>query len=90
MWSVDGSGSRRSFVHEILDGALRGAYARTNDGQWVLKHTESFYGSINTIPQDWEMSKIAAGLVYVEDYHRNPVIASTNGCFGMYWPAGRP
>jgi hypothetical protein len=56
----------------------------------VLKYTENGDGSINTIPRDWELQKVGAEYVYVDDYHGNPVIASNNGRFGTYWPAGRP
>lgn len=90
MWSTDGSGAWKGFTQWILDGAPEGSYDMKNDGQWVLKYTENVDGSINTAPRDWELEKVGAEYVYVDDYHGNPVIASTNGRFGTYWPAGRP
>lgn len=60
-----------------------------NDGQWVLKATENSDGSLNTAPRDWEMSEIGEEYVYVDDYHGNPVISSSDGRFGTYWPSGR-
>lgn len=89
LWSVDGSGAWKGFTQWILDGAPTGAYDMKNDGQWVLKYTENSDGSINTIPRDWFISKVGADYAYVDDYHGNPVIASSNGRFGTYWPAGR-
>jgi hypothetical protein len=89
-WSLDNSGAWKGFTQWILDGAPSGAYDMKTDGQWVLKYTENGDGSINTIPRDWELQKVGAEYVYVDDYHGNPVIASNNGRFGTYWPAGRP
>ncbi|KAH8886943.1 hypothetical protein GQ53DRAFT_784577 [Thozetella sp. PMI_491] len=90
IWSTDGSGAWKGFTQWILDGAPTGAYDMKNDGVWVLKYTENNDGSINTIPRDWEMQKVGAQYVYVDDAHGSPVIASTNGRFGTYWPSGRP
>lgn len=90
LWSIDGSSAWKGFTQWILDGAPTGAYDMKNDGQWVLKYTENADGSINTIPRDWYISKVGVDYAYVDDYHGNPVISSTNGRFGTYWPAGRP
>ena len=65
-------------------------YDMKNDGQWVLKATENFDGSINTAPRDWELQQVGAEYVYVDDYHGNPVILGTNRRFATYWPSGRP
>ncbi|KAH8908293.1 hypothetical protein BR93DRAFT_950223 [Coniochaeta sp. PMI_546] len=89
-WSLDNSGAWKGFTQWILDGAPTGAYDMKNDGQWVLKYTENGDGSINTIPRDWEIQKVGVNYVYVDDSHGSPVIASANGRFGTYWPAGRP
>lgn len=88
-WSLDNSGAWKGFTQWILDGAPSGAYDMKNDGQWVLKYTENGDGSINTAPRDWEMQKVGEQYVYVDDHHGNPVISSSNGRFGTYWPAGR-
>ena len=88
-WSLDNSGAWKGFTQWILDGAPSGAYDMKNDGQWVLKYTENNDGSINTAPRDWEIQKVGAEYVYVDDNHGSPVIASSNGRFGTYWPAGR-
>ncbi|KAK6075049.1 hypothetical protein SCUP234_07520 [Seiridium cupressi] len=90
LWSTDGSGGWKGFTQWILDGAPTGAYDMKNDGQWVLKYTENTDGSINTIPRDWFIAQVGADYAYVDDSHGSPVIASTNGRFGTYWPAGRP
>lgn len=89
MWSEDGSGAWKGFTQWVLDGAPDGAYDMKNDGQWVIKYTENTDGSINTVPRDWEIQQIGSDYVYVDDYHGNPVIASTDGRFGTYWPGGR-
>ncbi|EOO00301.1 hypothetical protein UCRPA7_4191 [Phaeoacremonium minimum UCRPA7] len=89
MWSLDGSGAWKGFTQWILDGAPSGAYDQKPSGNWVLKATENWDGSINTIPRDWELQQVGADYVYVDDYHGNPVITSTNGRFGTYWPGGR-
>ncbi|KAK7999679.1 hypothetical protein PG990_012279 [Apiospora arundinis] len=90
LWSLDGSGAWKGFTQYVLEGAPSGSYDMKNDGQWVIKYTENGDGSINTIPRDWLISQIGTDLAYVDDYHGNPVIASGNGRFGTYWPAGRP
>jgi hypothetical protein len=73
----------------VLDGAPAGAYATKNDGQVVIMNTENWDGSINTIPRDWEIQKLGTDLAYVDDYHGNPVITSTNGRFTTLWAPGR-
>ncbi|KAK8075388.1 hypothetical protein PG997_010051 [Apiospora hydei] len=90
LWSLDGSGAWKGFTQYVLEGAPNGAYDMKNNGQWVIKYTENGDGSVNTIPRDWLISQIGTDLAYVDDYHGNPVIASGNGRFGTYWPAGRP
>jgi hypothetical protein len=79
----------QGFTQWVLDGAPSDSYDMKQDGQWVLKATENGDGSINTAPRDWEIQKIGTDLVYVDDYHGNPVISSTNGRFATYWPGGR-
>jgi hypothetical protein len=88
-WSLDNSGAWKGFTQWILDGAPTGAYDMKNDGQWVLKYTENSDGSVNTIPRDWEIQEVGSEYVYVDDSHGSPVISSSNGRFGTYWPAGR-
>jgi hypothetical protein len=82
LWSTDGSGSWKGFTQWILDGAPTGAYDMKNDGQWVLKYTENTDGSINTVPRDWFISEVGVDYAYVDDYHGNPVISSSDGRFG--------
>lgn len=89
IWSLDTSGGWKGFTQWILDGAPEGAYDMKTDGQWVLKYTENADTSVNTIPRDWEIEQVGAEYVYVDDSHGSPVIASTNGRMGSYWPAGR-
>ncbi|KAM0456555.1 hypothetical protein ACHAPV_005125 [Trichoderma viride] len=88
-WGLDPAKAWKGFTQWILDGAPTGAYDMKNDGQWVLKATEGLDGSINTASRDWELQKVGSDYVYVDDYHGNPVIASSNGRFGTYWPGGR-
>lgn len=89
-WSLDNSGAWKGFTQWILDGAPSGAYTEKDDGIWVLGATEAIGGAINTLPRDWEIQQVGAQYVYVDDSHGSPVIASSNGRFGTYWPAGRP
>lgn len=88
-WSLDNSGAWKGFTQWILDGAPNGAYDMKNDGQWVIKATEGVNAVINTIPRDWDMQKVGAQYVYVDDSHGSPVISSNNARFGTYWPEGR-
>ncbi|KAH8668442.1 hypothetical protein BX600DRAFT_480677 [Xylariales sp. PMI_506] len=90
MWATDGSAAWKGFTQDILDGAPSGAYATKSDGQSVIMNTENLDGSINTIPRDWDLNQVGAEYVYVDDEHGSPVILSTNGRFGTWWPAGRP
>lgn len=88
-WSLDGVDKWKGFTQWILDGAPYGAYDQKNDGQWVIKATEGENAVINTIPRDWDMEKVGADKVYVDDDHCGPVISSNNARFGTYWPEGR-
>ena len=93
MWALDGSGAWKGFTQNILDGAPSGrtpsgAYDIKPSGQWVIAATENWDGSTNIIPMVWELQKVGSEYVYVDDSHGNPVIASKNGRFGTYWPAG--
>ncbi|KAK3181590.1 hypothetical protein K4F52_007145 [Lecanicillium sp. MT-2017a] len=88
-WSLDGIDKWKGFTQWILDGAPYGAYDMKNDGQWVIKATEGENAVINTIPRDWDLEKVGAEYVYVDDSHGSPVISSNNGRFGTYWPEGR-
>ena len=88
-WSLDNSGAWKGFTQWILDGAPTGAYDMKNDGQWVIKATEGVNAVINTIPRDWDLAKVGAEYAYVDDSHGSPVISSSNGRFGTYWPEGR-
>lgn len=89
MWALDTSGSWKGFTQWILDGAPVRAYDKKPSGQWVLKSTEEWNGSTDSVPRDWEVQEVGAEYVYVDDAHGNPVITSTNGRFGTYWSPGR-
>jgi hypothetical protein len=89
MWSLDNSGAWKGFTQWILDGAPQGAYDMKTDGQWVIMATEALNKAINTIPRDWDLQEVGAEYAYVDDSHGSPVISSSNGRFGTYWPAGR-
>ncbi|KAF7562148.1 hypothetical protein G7046_g2000 [Stylonectria norvegica] len=88
-WSLDNSGAWKGFTQWILDGAPTGAYDMKNDRQWVIKATEGVNAVINTIPRDWDIAKVGAEYAYVDDSHGSPVVASSNGRVGTYWPEGR-
>lgn len=89
-WALDNQGDKwKGFTQWILDGAPEGSYDMKNDGQWVIKATEGVNAAINTIPRDWDMQKVGAEYVYVDDSHGSPVISSNNARFGTYWPEGR-
>ena len=88
-WDLGNGNSWKGFTQWVLDGAPGNSYDQKADGQWVLKATENWDGSINTDPRDWELQKIGEQYVYVDDYHGNPVISSPSRRFGSYWPDGR-
>lgn len=93
LWALDGSGAWKGFTQNIVDGAPSGispsgAYDIKPSGQWVIAATENWDGSTNVIPMAWDFQKVGPEHVYVDDAHGNPVIASQNGRFGTYWPAG--
>ncbi|KAH8785007.1 hypothetical protein F5883DRAFT_598421 [Diaporthe sp. PMI_573] len=93
MWALDGSGAWKGFTQNIVDGAPSGitpsgAYDIKPSGRWVIAATENWDGSTNIIPMAWDLQKVGPEHVYVDDAHGNPVIASQNGRFGTYWPAG--
>ncbi|KAH8653821.1 hypothetical protein BX600DRAFT_471693 [Xylariales sp. PMI_506] len=90
LYSTDGSGAWKGWNSDIISNAPSGALAYKADGALVIENTENLDGSINTIPRDWELSQVGSDYVYVDDYHGNPVITSTNGRFGIGLPDGRP
>lgn len=89
MWSLDGSGSWKGFAKDILDGAPSDAYAMKPSGEWVIAATENWDGSTNWSSETWDLDMVGSDVVYVDDAHGNPVIASKNGRLGSYWPPGR-
>ncbi|KAK9778911.1 hypothetical protein SCAR479_04147 [Seiridium cardinale] len=86
--SLDGTGVSIGFTQWILDGAPSGAYATKSDGQTVLAASENLDGSINTVVRDWYISEVGITNAYVDDYHGDPVISSSNGRFATTWQAG--
>lgn len=88
--SLDGTGASTGFSQWILDGAPTGAYATKGDGSKVLQASEGMDGSINTAVRDWYISEVGIANAYVDDYHGDPVIKSTNGRFATTWAVGRP
>ena len=90
-WATDGSGAWKGFDQpSLLVGAPPAAYARKDSGVLVLDESTNWDGTINAVVRDWEYGILGPDDVYVDDLHGNPVITSTNGRFGSYWPAGRP
>lgn len=90
-WATDGSSAWKGFDRPaLLEGAPPAAYAPKDSGVLVLDESTNWDGTINTVVRDWEYQLLGANDVYVDDLHGNPVITSTNGRFGTYWPAGRP
>lgn len=90
IWATDGSGAWKGFSHSILEGAPPEAYARKDSGTVVLRETTNWDRTINPAVRDWELRRVGPDHAYVDDYHGNPVIASTNGRFATWWAAGRP
>ncbi|KAH6658281.1 hypothetical protein BKA67DRAFT_674211 [Truncatella angustata] len=88
--ALDGTGVSIGFTQSILDGAPTGAYATKSNGQKVLAASENLDGSINTAVRDWYISEVGITNAYVDDYHGDPVIRSSNGRFATTWEAGRP
>lgn len=88
--SLDGTGASTGFSQWILDGAPSGAYSTKQDGEIVLSASENLDSSINTVVRDWFISEVGATNAYVDDYHGDPVIQSSNGRFATTWEAGRP
>lgn len=89
VWDPSDGNKWKGFTQWILDGAPNGSYDMKNDGQWVIKATEGANAVVNTIPRDWDMQKVGADYVYVDDDHAKPVISSGNGRWATFWPEGR-
>ena len=88
-WDMGNGNSWKGFTQSIMDGCPGDCYQQKADGQWVIKETENWDGSINTAPRDWFLSQVGESVAYVDDYHGNPVISSSSKRFGSYWPDGR-
>lgn len=88
--SGDGTGATAGFSQWILDGAPDGAYATKPSGAQALAAAEGLDGAINTVVRDWYMDKVGQTNAYVDDYHGNPVIHSSNGRFDVSFLEGRP
>jgi hypothetical protein len=86
MWSTDGSGAWKGFTQDILSDGPTGGYAEKGDGTWVLASTEG--PPPNYIAENWEIQQVGVEYVFVDDSHGSPVITSSNGRFGTWWPAG--
>lgn len=90
VWATDGSRAWKGFAHPVLEGAPAEAYARKDDGAWILRESTNWDGTINEAVRDWELLQVGADHAFVDDYHGWPIITSTNGRLGTFWPAGRP
>ncbi|KAI1383895.1 uncharacterized protein F4822DRAFT_417939 [Hypoxylon trugodes] len=89
--SLDGSGANTGFNDEgILIGAPEAAYAVNDEGVKVIAATEGQQSVVVPAPRDYLVSKIGYGKAYIDDYHDNPVICSSNRRFGATFYQGAP
>ncbi|KAI1085439.1 hypothetical protein F5B20DRAFT_3447 [Whalleya microplaca] len=88
--SLDGSNLKVGFDNWVLDGAPDAAYSVKPSGTRVIAGTENTLVNILSAPRDWLAQKIGYEKVYIDDYHGNPVISSTNGRFAVTFYPGRP
>ncbi|KAH8651055.1 hypothetical protein BX600DRAFT_553974 [Xylariales sp. PMI_506] len=90
LYATDGSGSWKGWNSDIISDAPAGATTYKADGSLVIQATEGENAVINTIPDEWDLAQVGPDYVYCDDSHGAPVIASTNGRFGVGFPDGNP
>ncbi|KAI1405357.1 hypothetical protein F4819DRAFT_510329 [Hypoxylon fuscum] len=89
--AMDGSGVSTGFDDSsILDGAPEGAYDTKQSGAKVLKATEGLLSVVVDVVRDYLASKLGYDKAYIDDYHGNPVICSSNERFSATFYHGRP
>ncbi|KAI0153644.1 hypothetical protein BJ166DRAFT_500587 [Pestalotiopsis sp. NC0098] len=92
--AIDGIGASQGFTDDVdvLVGAPTGAYKKkAGGGAKVIMETEnvSDYKEIYTTPRNWLAGKLGWDKAYIDDYHGNPDICSTNGRFDITFYPGR-
>ncbi|KAI1771191.1 hypothetical protein F4818DRAFT_430393 [Hypoxylon cercidicola] len=88
--AMDGTGAATGFDSSILDDAPSDALEAKNSGTKVIKATEGLWSAIVETSRNYLASKLGYGKAYIDDYHGNPVICSSNERFSATFYQGRP
>ncbi|XXH02896.1 hypothetical protein Hte_009284 [Hypoxylon texense] len=89
--AMDGTGASTGFSDSsILDDAPSDALEAKDTGSQVIKATEGLLSVVVDVVRDYLASKLGYDKAYIDDYHGNPVICSSNERFSATFYRGRP
>ncbi|OTB02985.1 hypothetical protein M426DRAFT_188734 [Hypoxylon sp. CI-4A] len=89
--AADGTGASTGFDDDgILDDAPEDAYEMKDSGAKVLKATEDAVAAVVDVVRDYLAERLGFDQAYIDDYHGDPVICSSNGRFAAKFYKGRP
>ncbi|KAI4867649.1 hypothetical protein F4820DRAFT_412933 [Hypoxylon rubiginosum] len=89
--AADGTGASTGFQDSsILDDAPGDALEAKDSGSKVIKATEGLLSVVVEAARDYLASKLGYDKAYIDDYHGNPVICSSNERFSATFYRGRP
>ncbi|KAI1465514.1 uncharacterized protein F4812DRAFT_439074 [Daldinia caldariorum] len=78
----DGTGVSTGFDDpSVLADAPEGVFQLASDGSKVIEATEGLLSAVVDAARDYLASKIGYDKAYIDDYHGNPVICSSNERF---------
>ncbi|KAI6081174.1 hypothetical protein F4821DRAFT_249938 [Hypoxylon rubiginosum] len=88
--ALDGTGAATGFSQNVLSGAPADALDAKDSGAKVIKATEGLLSAIVNVSRDYLANLLGYDKAYIDDYHGNPVISSSNQRFSATFYAGKP
>ncbi|KAI1455807.1 hypothetical protein F4805DRAFT_260657 [Annulohypoxylon moriforme] len=89
--ATDGTGATTGFSeNSVLDDATDSILEAKDSGAKAIKATEDWQAALLSDVVSYLSGKLGFTVAYIDDYHGNPVICSTNGRFGVTFYEGRP
>ncbi|KAI1209287.1 uncharacterized protein F4807DRAFT_460978 [Annulohypoxylon truncatum] len=89
--SADGSGAKTGFSeNSVLDDATESILEAKPSGAMAIKATEDWQAALLSNVVSYLAGKLGYAVAYIDDYHGNPVISSSNSRFAVTFYEGRP
>ncbi|KAI1079028.1 hypothetical protein F5B20DRAFT_591029 [Whalleya microplaca] len=88
--ALDGTNASTGFQKWLFDNVPADALETKPSGSQAIKATEGAASVIVSAPRDYLAGQLGYGQAYIDDYHGDPVICSSNERFGVTFYPGRP